>query len=77
MAAALVVATVLAVGNSWPDWARALIGLGWFIAVVVVFDWMARQDRELADLRQLEESGAGRDALARCVHCGGRVDGGA
>lgn len=73
-AAGLLTLTVLAVGNQWDGWVRALIGLGWFVAVVLVFDYLARQDRELADLRQLEESGAGRDALARCVHCGGIVD---
>lgn len=76
-AAALFTVTVIAVGTDWPQWATALLGLAWFVLVVAVFDWLARQDRELADLEQLAEAEARRTALARCVHCGGHPDGGA
>ena len=74
-AAGLLTLTVLAVGNSWTGWVRAVLGLGWFIAVVLVFDHLARQDRHLHDLEQLQDAQAGRAALARCVHYGGTVDG--
>jgi hypothetical protein len=48
-AAGLLTLTVLAVGNDWAPWVRAVLGLAWFVLVVAVFDWLARQDRELAD----------------------------
>lgn len=76
-AAMLFTLTVLAAANEWPTWARAILGLAWFVGVVITFDWFARQDAHLADLEQLQASEAERAALGRCVHCGGRPDGGA